>query len=491
MDAIDRDVVVVGAGFAGLRCASRLREAGLRVAVLEARERIGGRTRSESLGGMTVDVGGQWIGRGHERLLALAQAAGASLRPQHVEGAKLLQLSTDTPGRMRRYRGLIPRVSPLALVELELAIRKLNRLAANIDPAAPWAARRAAGVVRPGQQPVADDAVLHLDPVVGPEVHPHPARGGIPDEEGGGVGVVHLQLDLVLGAVGVEGEAVEGGGAVGPFDHLGDDHGARREAVGVAAVDDRGLEHGLTDLGPLDDDALDLVLHGCARVVGSDGVVVGGDDPSVLQARGRGVGVRPGGGRGQHRDAEEERQGDGEWGAQRSTFRDCRRVRGQPSVPTDQRGCQGVRHAWGVIRRFQPEDTDAVVEAWRRASALAHPFLDPEFVVEEERRTREVYLPNAETWVAEVDGRPVGFVALVDDEIGGLFLDPAFHGRGLGRALVDKAVELRGAVRVEVFSANVIGRRFYTAYGFVGDEEYLHEETGQMLLCQRFDPGRR
>ena len=144
MDAIDRDVVVVGAGFAGLRCASRLREAGLRVAVLEARERIGGRTRSESLGGMTVDVGGQWIGRGHERLLALAQAAGATLRPQHVEGAKLLQLSTDTPGRMRRYRGLIPRVSPLALVELELAIRKLNRLAANIDPAAPWAARRAA-----------------------------------------------------------------------------------------------------------------------------------------------------------------------------------------------------------------------------------------------------------------------------------------------------------------------------------------------------------
>ena len=66
-----------------------------------------------------------------------------------------------------------------------------------------------------------------------------------------------------------------------------------------------------------------------------------------------------------------------------------------------------MRHAWGVIRRFQPEDTDAVVEAWRRASALAHPFLDPEFVAEEERRTREVYLPNAETWVAEVDGRPV------------------------------------------------------------------------------------
>jgi len=147
-----------------------------------------------------------------------------------------------------------------------------------------------------------------------------------------------------------------------------------------------------------------------------------------------------------------------------------------------------VRHAWDVIRRFEPEDTDAVVEAWRRASALAHPFLDPEFVAEEERRTREVYLPNAETWVAEFDGRPVGFVALVDDEIGGLFLDPAFHGQGLGRALVDKAVELRGAVRVEVFSANVIGRRFYTAYGFVGDEEYLHEETGQMLLCQRFDP---
>ncbi len=146
-------------------------------------------------------------------------------------------------------------------------------------------------------------------------------------------------------------------------------------------------------------------------------------------------------------------------------------------------------HAGVVIRRFQPEDTDAVVDAWRRASALAHPFLSDEFVVEEERRTREVYLPRAETWVAEVQGRPVGFVALVGDEIGGLFVDPAFHGQGLGRALVDKAVELRGAVRVEVFTANTIGRRFYAAYGFVGEEECRHEETGEMLLCQRYEPG--
>ena len=90
-----------------------------------------------------MDVGGQWIGRGHDRLRALAHAAGAATRPQHVAGRKLLQLSTDAPGRVRSYSGLIPDVSLPALAELHMAIRSLNRQSAQIDPAAPWEAAKA------------------------------------------------------------------------------------------------------------------------------------------------------------------------------------------------------------------------------------------------------------------------------------------------------------------------------------------------------------
>jgi putative acetyltransferase len=133
-----------------------------------------------------------------------------------------------------------------------------------------------------------------------------------------------------------------------------------------------------------------------------------------------------------------------------------------------------------MIRKYRTEDIDAVVSVWWAASALTHPFLAEAFLAQEAENLRNIYLANAETWVLEKDGEPVGFIALVDDEIGGLFLHPSFHGRGLGRAMVDHAAGLRGALRVEVFQRNAIGRRFYERYGFVELETYRHEASGEM-----------
>ena len=50
-------VVVVGAGFAGIGASERLLEAGYRVELLEARDRIGGRVETKSLGGFPADLG--------------------------------------------------------------------------------------------------------------------------------------------------------------------------------------------------------------------------------------------------------------------------------------------------------------------------------------------------------------------------------------------------------------------------------------------------
>jgi len=135
-----------------------------------------------------------------------------------------------------------------------------------------------------------------------------------------------------------------------------------------------------------------------------------------------------------------------------------------------------------MIRKFQPEDTDAVVSVWWAASRLAHPFLPNAFMAQEADNVRNIYLPNAETWVVEQGGTPVGFIALIGDEIGGLFLDPSCHGAGLGRALVDHAVGLKGRLRVEVFENNHIGRRFYERYGFVENAAYRHDASGEMTL---------
>ena len=138
-----------------------------------------------------------------------------------------------------------------------------------------------------------------------------------------------------------------------------------------------------------------------------------------------------------------------------------------------------------MIRKYQPDDTDRLVAVWRSAIDLAHPFLTDAFVAFEAQNMRNIYLPNAETWVIEDDGTAVGFIALIEDEIGGLFLHPSFHSKGFGKSMVDHARSLKGALRVEVFEQNAVGRPFYDRYGFVETGRYLHQESDQMMIKMR------
>jgi monoamine oxidase len=129
------DVVVIGAGMAGAATADLLARAGASVVVLEARGRLGGRlwTR-QGPADQLVDVGGQWVGPGQDRVLALIDELELQTIAQPTDGANLLA----TRGKVRRYRGTIPPLSPHRLVDLQLLLRKLDRLAAGLDPAAPW-----------------------------------------------------------------------------------------------------------------------------------------------------------------------------------------------------------------------------------------------------------------------------------------------------------------------------------------------------------------
>lgn len=139
-----------------------------------------------------------------------------------------------------------------------------------------------------------------------------------------------------------------------------------------------------------------------------------------------------------------------------------------------------------VIREYAPDDLADILSVWERASALAHPFLTKAFVDQERINIPELYLPNAETWVAEEAGRVIGFIALIGNEIGAIFVDPQFHGTGAGRALMDKARALRGDLEVEVFKANAMGRKFYDRYGFELLAESIHEATGNALLRLKY-----
>ena len=141
------------------------------------------------------------------------------------------------------------------------------------------------------------------------------------------------------------------------------------------------------------------------------------------------------------------------------------------------------------IRQYNTSDLEAVLSSWEAATRLAHPFMTDDFLAQERKNVGEIYMPNTDTWVAELDGNVVGFVALMGNEIGAIFLLPNYHGKGIGKALMDKANELHSSLEVEVFKANAIGRKFYSRYGFEFLDEKHHEPTGQPLLRLRFMAG--
>ncbi len=136
----DVDVVVVGAGLAGLVSAREVIAAGRSAVVLEARERVGGRLLNRSIGdGKVVEVGGQWAGPTQHRVLALARDLGVDTFATYADGENLVELD----GRIRRYRGAIPRISPAVLADIGQAQFRLDRMARSVPPEAPWRAARA------------------------------------------------------------------------------------------------------------------------------------------------------------------------------------------------------------------------------------------------------------------------------------------------------------------------------------------------------------
>jgi monoamine oxidase len=136
------DVVVVGAGLAGLTAGRRLQEAGLAVAVLEARDRAGGRTLNHVLAdGTIVELGGQWVGPGQDAVLALLGELGIGTFPTHDDGQNLAALR---PGaRPKRFTGDTFGLPPHVLVDVGVAQRRIEAMARRVPLDAPWDAPKA------------------------------------------------------------------------------------------------------------------------------------------------------------------------------------------------------------------------------------------------------------------------------------------------------------------------------------------------------------
>jgi monoamine oxidase len=135
------DVVVIGAGYAGLAAGLALQKAGKNILLLEARNRCGGRILTEYFSEQDyTDLGGQWIGPGHERMYQLAAEFGVDTFSTYESGKSSLLLN----GKLKHYKGIIPPLPFFALISLDRAIRKINQLAKTIDLDHPYLSPNAA-----------------------------------------------------------------------------------------------------------------------------------------------------------------------------------------------------------------------------------------------------------------------------------------------------------------------------------------------------------
>lgn len=140
-----------------------------------------------------------------------------------------------------------------------------------------------------------------------------------------------------------------------------------------------------------------------------------------------------------------------------------------------------------MIRSYKADDLGELLDAWSEASRVAHSFLSAEFLAKERSEIERQWLPMAETWVYEKEGQVVGFISLIGNVVGAIFVTPRHQGLGIGRTLMDHARASRDHLDLEVFEANEIGRAFYDAYGFKCTGARLHEETGVSQLHMHLD----
>jgi monoamine oxidase len=139
------DVVVVGAGLAGLATARRLTAAGKSVVVLEARDRVGGRTEGALLAnGAAVELGGQWIGPTHTELLALVQELGLETFLTYDNGEAI----THRDGQLVRYGDETFGLPDESLMALGPMLEAIAELVESIDTSSPWASPNASQLDR-------------------------------------------------------------------------------------------------------------------------------------------------------------------------------------------------------------------------------------------------------------------------------------------------------------------------------------------------------
>lgn len=134
-----------------------------------------------------------------------------------------------------------------------------------------------------------------------------------------------------------------------------------------------------------------------------------------------------------------------------------------------------------MIRKFQIDDLDIVMNLWLETNIRAHDFIDKSYWLENYEIVK-MMLPDSAILIYEEDGVILGFVGLIDTYIAGIFVDEKSQSKGIGKALLDYVKENHSELSLQVYRKNNRAIQFYIREGFVVSKEQIDENTGETDL---------
>ncbi|WP_444920117.1 N-acetyltransferase [Microbulbifer sp. CnH-101-G] len=133
-----------------------------------------------------------------------------------------------------------------------------------------------------------------------------------------------------------------------------------------------------------------------------------------------------------------------------------------------------------MIRSYTPNDIETILNIWLKASVKAHNFIAADFWKSQIDNMRNIYIPNSETYIYEIQSKVTGFYSLVDNTLAALFVDPEFQGQGIGKQLLEHAKSQRSPLNLTVYKENVSSYQFYLSQGFHLLKEQSDNHTGHI-----------
>ena len=133
-----------------------------------------------------------------------------------------------------------------------------------------------------------------------------------------------------------------------------------------------------------------------------------------------------------------------------------------------------------MIRKFETQDLDAVMQIWLHGNLGAHPFIPASFWTDHFETVRDM-LPQAELYVHEnEDTRQIdGFIGLTENHIEGIFVAKAARSKGVGKALLDHVKPLKPRLTLGVYQKNERALAFYRREQFAVHSEGIDEDTNE------------